>query len=269
MVHRFLLFLAALSLGAAELRVMTFNVRYPNPKDGEDAWEKRRDLLVETIKKAKPDLMGTQELFHEQGEFIVGQLPEYAWFGVSRRGNKEDEHMGVFYLVSRLKPVDTGTFWLSETPDRPGSMSWGVTLPRIVTWAIFEDLQTKRRFSYYNTHFAHRKEDDEARRKSAELIASRMPKDGSFIITGDFNSPYNSDAYKKLVPPMIDVMSVAKEKDGPQGTFHGFTGTPGKDRIDWVLFRAPWRVKKVDVLTRNRNGRYPSDHFPVLAIFTL
>jgi endonuclease/exonuclease/phosphatase family metal-dependent hydrolase len=269
---RFALFaFAACCLLAADLRVMTFNVRYPNPSDGEDFWEKRKDFLVGTVRRHKPDVMGTQELFHIQGEYIVAQLPEYAWFGVSRRGNKEDEHMGVFYRKDRLKPVETGNFWLSETPETPGSSAWGMSLPRMVTWAVFEDLKTKKRFTYYNTHFAHRGQvDAEARRRSAELIASRLPKDGPFVLTGDFNAAAgDSTAYSALVPALTDAWVAAKKKTGPEGTFHGFKGTPGKARIDWILFRAPWKVKSAATLTDSRNGRYPSDHFPVLAVFGL
>src|SRR5688572_181232 len=87
----------ALSADAEGLRILSFNVRYPAKSDGPDVWEARRDLLVDTIRRNSPDIMGTQELFYEQGQYIVEKLPELAWFGVSRRGNKEDEHMGVFY----------------------------------------------------------------------------------------------------------------------------------------------------------------------------
>lgn len=269
---RFLfLSLLALPLLAADLRVMTFNVRYPNPRDGEDFWEKRKELFVETVRKHRPDLMGTQELFYTQGEYIVTQMPEYAWFGVSRRGNKEDEHMGVFYRKDRLRAVDSGNFWLSETPDVAGSSSWGMSLPRMVTWAVFEDLKTKRRFTYFNTHFAHRgQQDDEARRRSALLIAERMPKEGPFVLTGDFNAAAGaSTAYSALTPALRDAFLSARNRKGPEGTFHGFKGEPGTARIDWILFRAPWKVKSAETLTDSKSGRYPSDHFPVLAVFQL
>lgn len=266
-----LLTLLSLPLLAAELRVMTFNVRYPNPADGEDFWDKRKDFLVDTVRRHKPDLMGTQELFHTQGQYIVEKLPEYGWFGLSRRGNQEDEHMGVFYRKDRLHPVETGNFWLSETPGVAGSSAWGMSLPRMVTWAVFEDKQTKQRFTYYNTHFAHRaKVDDEARRRSALLIAERMPKQGAFVLTGDFNAAAgDSSAYAALVPALKDAWMEAARKSGPEGTFHGFRGTPGKARIDWILYRAPWKVKEAAALTDSREGRYPSDHFPVLAVFEL
>lgn len=271
-MRRFLLMaILSLPLLAADLRVMTFNVRYPNPNDGADYWEKRKDLLVDTVRRHRPDVMGTQELFHLQGEYIVAQLPEYAWFGLSRRGNKEDEHMGVFYRKDRLRAVETGNFWLSETPDVAGSSSWNMSLPRMVTWAVFEDLKTRRRFTYYNTHFAHRGTvDEEARRLSALLIAQRLPKEGAFLLTGDFNaSAPDSSAYIALVPPLKDAYLEAGKKNGPEGTFHGFKGTPGKSRIDWILFRSPWKVKSAGPVTDSKDGRYPSDHFPVLAVFSL
>ena len=113
-----LLFAAALAvpLPAQTLRVMTFNVRYPNPDDGANVWANRRDLLVETIRRHDPDLLGAQEMYQSQGDYIAERLPRYAWFGIGRRGDHEDEHMGVFYKRGRFFPVESGNFWLSETP---------------------------------------------------------------------------------------------------------------------------------------------------------
>ena len=112
-----LLLLLVLPLSAQTLRVMTFNVRYPSPGDGTNLWELRRDLLVSVIRDKDPDLVGTQELFQLQGDYIVEKAPAYAWFGLRRRGNLEDEHMGVFYKKDKLRRVVSGNFWLSETPE--------------------------------------------------------------------------------------------------------------------------------------------------------
>jgi endonuclease/exonuclease/phosphatase family metal-dependent hydrolase len=257
---------------AEQLRVMTFNVRYPNPGDGPDAWPARRDLLVETVRANAPDLMGTQELFHEQGEYIVAKLPEYAWFGLSRRGTTQDEHMGVFYRKDRLRLLESGNFWLSPAPEKPGSSAWGMSLPRMVTWGLFELQPSARKILFYNTHFAHRDIDEDARRKSARLIADRIGWQDAeipFVLTGDFNAAAGGDAYATLVPPLKDAWKEAAERSGPDGTFHGFKGKPGEARIDWILYRAPWRVSSAETLTGNREGRYPSDHFPVLAVFEL
>jgi len=246
------------------LKVLTFNVRMPSPNDGPDVWPQRRDRLVEVIRTTAPDLIGTQELFAEQGDYIVAQLPQYRWFGVSRRGDRTDEHMGVFYKPDRFRIVESGNYWLSETPNRPGSADWGMSLPRMVTWGLFED-RSGARFYFYNTHFPHRREDADARLRCAKLIASRLPKDHPLILTGDFNTGLDSDAYRELTANLTDAYKEAGERSGPEGTFHAFKGTPGADRIDWILFRGPWRVTRVETITRNDNGRYPSDHFPVLA----
>ena len=272
-MHRFVFGLfafAALASAADSLRVMTFNVRYPSKDDGENIWEKRKDILIGAIRDQRPDVMGTQELFHLQGEYIVERLPEYAWFGLSRRGNKEDEHMGVFYRKDRLRPVTSGNYWLSETPDTPGSIAWNMSLPRMVTWAEFEDLQTRKHFHYVNTHFAHRREDNEARTQSARLIASRLralPQSTTVVMTGDFNTDAGSEPYRALTEILTDAWTAVPKPAGPAGTFHGFSGKPGSARIDWILFRGGLRPVSIETLTDNEGGRYPSDHFPVIAVF--
>jgi endonuclease/exonuclease/phosphatase family metal-dependent hydrolase len=253
---------------AETLRVLTFNVRFPSKGDGPDLWNLRRDLLVETVNQLDPDVMGTQELFHEQGEYIVEKLPRLAWFGVSRRGNQEDEHMGVFYRKDRWRPVESGNYWLSERPEEAGSMSWQMSLPRMVTWALMQSLDGKRQFYLLNTHFPHRREDGAARLECAKVIASRMGnlKGGvPVILTGDFNAPADGDVYKLLTGKLEDAWKNAAERSGPEGTFHGFQGTPTGPRIDWILYKGPWKARSARTVTVNRDGRYPSDHFPVIA----
>lgn len=252
---------------AESLRVMTFNVRYPSKGDGDNVWERRRDLLAAAIQEKNPDVFGTQELYREQGEYIVGKLPGYAWFGVSRRGNQTDEHMGVFYKKSALKLVESGNFWLSETPEKPGSMSWDVNLPRMVTWGLFET-RSGRRFYFYNTHFPHRKEDAAARVKCAELIARRvaaLPAGPAFVLTGDFNAPADGEEYGVVTAGLKDAWKTAARRAGPEGTFNGFKGISTGPRIDWILYRGALEAVEAETVTRNEEGRYPSDHFPVFA----
>lgn len=150
------------------LKVRSYNVRYPSKDDGADLWDKRRDILIASIKQAQPDLIGTQELFKPQGDYLVEKLPEYTWFGTSRRGNSEDEHMGVFHRTGRAQLREPGQFWLFETPTVPGSQSWNMSLPRMVTWGLFET--GGKQFYPLNTHFAHRRQDEEAR-----LIGEAVP----------------------------------------------------------------------------------------------
>jgi endonuclease/exonuclease/phosphatase family metal-dependent hydrolase len=273
---RFLaLLLAALSLpcGAETLRVMTFNVRYPEKRDGADRWELRQDTLLRTIRLKNPDVFGTQELFYIQGEHIVRNLPEYEWFGNSRRGNREDEHMGVFYKPARLRVIEAGNFWLSETPEVPGSQAWGATLPRMVTWALFEIRSTGQRFYFFNTHFHHTANGNEARVNSAKLIAARiakLPAEVPLILTGDFNATApDSDPYRALTAALTDSRPAAARKLGPEGTWSGFKGESTGRRIDWILFRGPFTALESETVTYNESGRYPSDHYPVFAVLEL
>lgn len=264
-----LLIACAATYGAEALRVMTFNVRYPAKSDGPDIWENRRDFLVDTIRKHHPDLIGTQELFQLQGDYIVSKAPEYAWFGIGRRGDHTDEHMGVFYLKSRVELLASGNFWLSETPEVPGSSAWDMSLPRMVTWGDFRDKESGATFRFYNTHFPHRREDEGARTQCARVILDRIKADGkpNVIVTGDFNTGLESEAHKLLATVLKDPWG--PEATGPSGTFHGFKGTPRPGRIDWILYRGAFIPQSVQTITDHIGERYPSDHFPVLAVFEI
>jgi len=256
---------------AEPLRVMSFNVRYPSQDDGPNIWENRRDTLVRTILAKDPDVMGTQELFHLQGEYIVEKAPAYGWFGISRRGNQEDEHMGVFYKKEKLRLVESGNFWLSETPEIPGSISWDMSLPRMVTWALFERLDNGTRFYFYNTHFAHRREDDNARLESAKLLVQRLralPRDVPVIVTGDFNAPAGEQVYRTLLEAGLeDAWTKAPTRSGAETTLSRWSGSREGRRIDWILYQGGPTPIEAETVTYNENKRYPSDHYPVLAVF--
>ena len=267
-----LLACAAITLPASAseppLRVMTFNVRLPLDSDGPNRWEARRDLMAETIREASPDVIGTQELYTRQGDDLVARLPQYTWFGRGRSGDNRDsdEHMGVFYRTDRLRVLASGDFWLSDTPDVTGSMTWDHPLPRMVTWARFERRSDGARFDLYNTHFAHRDEDDLARERSADLILSRvqaLSADRAVIVMGDFNTTPGSRAHATLTSVMQDAWVATPHQRGPEATFHDFTGTPDR-RIDWILLRG-MKASAVRTVTTHRGQRYPSDHFPVVA----
>jgi endonuclease/exonuclease/phosphatase family metal-dependent hydrolase len=258
--------------GAETLRVSTFNVRYPAKTDGANVWKNRRDLLVDTIREKDPDFFGTQELFYEQGEYIGAMLPQYTWFGVSRRGNREDEHMGVFYKRARLRPVESGNFWLSETPEAPGSMSWEVSLPRMVTWALLEIQGSGKRFYHFNTHFPHRRKDEAARLNCAKVIAGRLeklPKDVPLILTGDFNAAAGGEVYQVFAGALEDAWVTAAKRSGPECTLSGFKGNTTGPRIDWIFYRGRLKALEAETVTRNQDGRYPSDHYPVWAVLEL
>ncbi|GAA0737890.1 endonuclease/exonuclease/phosphatase family protein [Sphingomonas japonica] len=248
------------------LRAMSFNVRLPIASDGDDYWPNRARLFFDTVRAADPDIVGTQELFKLQGDAWIAALPGWAWFGIDRRGGHADEHMGVFYRHDRLRVIDLGNFWLSETPDVLASISWGHPLPRMATWGLFERIADGRRFHLFNTHFPYRAEDEAARTRCAGVIADRIAAiagPGPVVLTGDFNTGPDSEAHAVLTRDLADARGAAQTVEGPEGTFHGFEGTPGK-RIDWLLTRG-FAVERFATIDANTDGRYPSDHFPVLA----
>jgi endonuclease/exonuclease/phosphatase family metal-dependent hydrolase len=256
---------SASSADTQTLRVMSFNVRLPAQSDGPDYWELRREQVIRMLREQDADVIGTQELFAEQGDYLAAQMPEYAWFGRGRESDGGGEHMGVFYRRDRLKVIESGDFWLSDTPDTPGSISWGHPHPRMVTWALFESLGAGRRFYLLNTHLPYRGEDEDARLRGAKAIARRvraLPNDVPVVLTGDFNTLPESSTYAELNGLLQDAWVAAARRTGAEGTFHGFTGQPQK-RIDWVLVRG-LKVERMRVVDSHESGRYPSDHFPLL-----
>ena len=273
--HCFSVLACVLSLGAAStaaavgadapLRVMTFNVRVP-VDTGMNAWVNRRDLMVQVIKAAHPDVLGTQELTEEQGEYLAAHLPGYAWFGQGREGGTKGEHMGVFYRTDRLKVLRSGDFWLSDTPDIPNSKTWGQPYPRMVTWAEFRRRDGGGTFHYFNTHFPYLPEDVHARMLSAHEILQRIAKlapDARVILAGDFNCGPDAPVYAKLTKSLHDAWVDASSRSGPEKTFHNFTGIPDQ-RIDWILSRG-FKTRTVTTVTTHDGAHYPSDHFPVVA----
>ena len=250
----------------ADLKVMTFNVRLPLAQDGANAWENRRDLAVEMVAAERPDVIGTQELHKPQGDYFVQRLRGYSWFGIDRRGGHADEHMGIYYRRDRLRLLYHGNYWLSDTPSVPGSISWGHPYPRMVTWALFETRPDRRRFYVINTHFPYRPEDGDARLKAAQMIASwiaLLPAEIPKILLGDFNTLPEGPVHATFASILEDAWLAAPRKTGPAETFHAFTGNADR-RIDWILTRG-FRAKSARTVTTNRGGRYPSDHFPVVA----
>lgn len=254
---------------AMPLKVMSFNVRTPADTN-DNRWDNRRDLMARVIGAQDPDVIGTQELVRQQADDLIARLPKFAWFGAGRRGGEGDEHVGVFYRTDRLKVLTSGNFWLSDTPEEPGSISWGNLFPRLVTWARFGRVADGATFVLYNTHFPHREQDDAARLKSAQLIVRRLaalPEDEPLVLTGDFNTTEADPAHAVLAAVLTDAWLAGGPRSGPDKTFHDFTGTPDR-RLDWILFRG-LTLRSVRTVETHAGPRYPSDHFPVVAVFDL
>jgi len=283
---------------AGALRVMTFNIRYGTAPDGDNAWPNRRALVFRVIRDFGPAVLGLQEALRFQLDEVRRELPTFGEVGVGRDdGLQAGEYAAILYDRNRLEPLDEGHFWLSESPDLPGSMSWGARYPRIVTWARFRDRSTRGVFLAVNTHWDH--ESQEAREMGAFLMLHRLrPVSGvgdPLLIVGDLNCARGNPAFR-----ILEGLSSAEPENRPEwtdtfevmfprgvagsGTFHAFSGDRGGAKIDFVLVwplwgRAPpdmfesprkqWRVLQADIVHTNENGRYPSDHFPVTATVLL
>jgi len=256
------------------LTVMTFNIRYDNPRDGENAWPNRIPLVCNFLKNEKPDLIGMQEVLYQQYQVLDSALMDYGSVAVGRTdGLKAGEMNPVFYRKERFELIRTKTFWLSETPEIAGSMAWGAGLPRIVTWVELADKKSDRHFFYFNTHFAH--DSDSARKNSALLLLTRadsIASDFPFIVTGDLNMLPSSEGYSILtgpfesVPLIRDTYDISEESpEGPVYTFNGFSDKPGQGRIDYVFVRDGMRALNHRTIIKKDQGIFISDHWPVTA----
>jgi len=254
----------------ATLGVMTYNLRYASPT-GPDAWPGRRPLVRELIQSIAPDVFGTQEGLYQQLKDLAGDLPDYDWIGVGRDGGSRGEFMAVFYRKGRLEPVAFDHFWLSDTPEVIGSTTWGNSNRRMVTWVKFCDRQTKQEFYCFNTHFDHQIQT--AREKSAELVRQRIaaldPK-LPVLLLGDFNAAAGKNQTYEILTRdgfLKDTWQTARERQGEGlGTFNNFKAIqPDGPRIDWILAHGDVAADKIEIVTFQRNGRFPSDHFPVVA----
>lgn len=267
-----LLMLTSPALAGQPLRVMSFNIRLGVAKDGENHWDKRKELVVETIRQFRPDLVGTQETWHFQADFLRKHLPDYDYVGWTRQAGKEGEQCGILFRRERFELVDSGQYWLSETPEKKGSKSWDSSLPRIVTWIDVKDRsEDGRQFRFLNTHFDHRGR--VARLESAKLLRERVRQHGDrpVVITGDFNCSDTSEPYRALTDGEILIDSFRSkypQRQPKEGTFNGFRGVDTGARIDWVLHNRHFRTQSAAIDRTSKNGRFPSDHFPVTAVLT-
>lgn len=261
--------------GSDTLKVMSYNVRYDAAQDtGRIAWSHRRDKVASVIRFHGPDVVGTQEGKLHQLYDLEARLPGYEWIGVGR-DNGGDEFSAIFYSVDRLQLLDHHTYWLSPTPTEPGSVGWDAALPRVVTWARFQDRTTGDSLLVVNTHFDH--EGAEARHQSAQLIMERLPnwaQGAQVILMGDLNAAVGSPPYETFVEnssdtpiPLRDAKEATEQPHhGPTSTFNQFQRSviAGR-RIDYILVGPGVSVRRHGHLNEQWDEAYPSDHLPVLA----
>lgn len=280
LIYFFLIFfigLAGCSGGSEKnsIKVMTLNLRYNNLQDSINAWPNRANQVCDFLISEKPDIVGMQEVLWNQYEVLDSVLSDYASAAVGRDdGVRGGEMNPVFFRKERFDMVRTITFWLSDTPEVPGSKGWGASLPRIVTWMELVDKKTHSHFFNFNTHFAH--DSDTARVMSAEILmrcVDSIAHGDPFIITGDFNMLPSSEGYSILtgpdesVPLLKDTYFITeKGPSGPDYTFNGFSDKPGKGRVDYIFVRNGMKVLNHRTAVKKENGVYISDHWPVVAV---
>ena len=268
---------AATALTAAEpMRVMSFNVRLSAGKDGENAWPKRTELFFATIAAYGPDLIGFQEVLADQHDAITARLKDYAFAGVARDdGQRKGEWSNIGFRKARFTLIDSGTFWLSETPEIPGSKSWDAALTRICSWVRLRETATGKEFVYANTHFDH--VGKIARQEASKVISQRVSAIAAGIpalLSGDLNINEDNPAYAVFVNPTtpgairwIDAFRAVHPSRGPEeASFNGFKGTTKGSRIDFIFHTHHFVATAAAIDRTSKDGRYPSDHYPVTAV---
>lgn len=255
----------------AQYSAMTYNIRYATDRDGINSWENRKEWVSDLINYYEPDVLGIQEGLINQVRYLDQELKSYEYVGVGRDdAGEKGEFSAIFYQEEKLLVLNSGTFWLSLTPDDP-SYGWGANYRRICTWAEFEDISTNERFLVFNTHFDH--ESEEARIESAKLIHQKVEglnaDDLPVLIMGDFNAIPMSEPYKLLSNHYYDSKSLTEKKAfGPDGTYNGFdTSHPLDVRIDYIFVSNKIGVEDYAVLSNSKGNRTPSDHLPVFINF--
>ena len=256
------------------LAVMSFNIRYGTANDGENRWENRREALFALLRAEDADVIGLQEALYSQIQEILVAVPGYAAAGVGRDdGRTKGEFSAILFRTTRLTLSDAGTFWFSDTPEVVASTTWGNTITRICSWARFVD-RDGRAFWHYNVHLDHLSQP--SRERSAELLARRIAarddRGEPAIVTGDFNVGETNPALVPLVGTaaapgrFVDTFRVMAPAATEAGTFTAFdpARTTG-DKIDYVLVPRGTEVLSAAIVRTARNGRLPSDHFPVTA----
>jgi endonuclease/exonuclease/phosphatase family metal-dependent hydrolase len=273
---------------ALQLRIMTFNILQGNAhKDDENRWENRRELVVNILRENQPDILGLQEALRFQLDQIRQGLGQYREIGVGRDdGKTQGEYCAILYRLDRFDVDESGTFWLCDTPEAPGSITWGNACTRICTWARFIEKKSRLAFYAFNLHLDHVSQP--SREKSVVLLAKRIAgrkQPDPFIVTGDFNTGEDNpvilylkgkkaldkdNAGPALNPVlMVDAFRVLHPDDKEVGTYNDLQGKRSAPKIDYIFASPDLEVLQAEILRTQYGGRWPSDHFPVTATLRL
>ncbi|HKZ65668.1 MAG TPA: endonuclease/exonuclease/phosphatase family protein [Chitinophagaceae bacterium] len=251
----------------------TFNLRYDNPRDSGNLWKDRSPVAAALIRFHQFDIVGTQEGLRNQLDDLQKSLPEYAWYGIGRdNGQNKGEYSAIFYKKEKFNVIDSGDFWLSEHPERPG-FGWDARNNRICSWIKLKEKSSKKSFYIFNVHYDHRgliarKESSKLIMQKIQSIAGNQP----VLLTGDFNGNHQSEWYTFINNSNLlkDALLQVNNPYINNGSFNSFqSNNPSNDIIDHIFISKDFRVKRYGILTDTYHGRFPSDHYPVLAELVL
>ncbi len=259
-----------------DLVIITFNLRFDKPDLNEYNWRRRKEAIASLIRHYQPDLIGTQEGKAHQLLDLHRLLPSYQSIGGDRSGTGNDEHCAIFYHLPRWKCLETGDFYLSETPTIAGSITpaWGNPQPRMTSWGKFISLEQEQEIILFNTHLDYRSA--KARELGAQLICDRLEalsnENVYFFLTGDFNAAPESlprEKFKQSLAHGIQLKDVLANRElTQQMTYHEFTGE-AFDAVDTIYYDSRVRLTKATIDSSKPGEILPSDHFPVIANFLI
>jgi endonuclease/exonuclease/phosphatase family metal-dependent hydrolase len=268
------------------LNVMSFNIRRGTAKDGRNHWVFRRNRVQEILNYYRPDVLGLQEALDFQIAEIRTMLPGYEVVGVGNMGGSEGLHNAIFYDAARFILSEEGTFWLSDTPDIPGSRGWGNIIRRTCSWVRLIEKESRRAFYFYNTHLDHISL--RSRKKSVILLTQRIHARSypdPFILTGDFNAREKSAPIQYLKgkillgakttervlnpDPLMDTFRVRHPNRRSAATFHGFRRFFFRFKIDYIFVPLSVQVRDANIVQVRWQECYPSDHFPLITSIAL
>ena len=257
------LFLYSSCVMAQDVKMMTYNLRYNNPGDGENQWSLRKEYLKDQIRFYEPDILGIQEGVFEQVQYLDNQLDNYTYVGVGRDDGKTKGEFSALFFKKEWQVEEQNTFWLSETPDEV-SVGWDASMERVCTFARLK--RDDVILWVFNTHFDHI--GTEARKNSVTLILEKIKhyaQDDLVILMGDLNLEPEAAPIQMLKSSLNDSHDIAEVRFGPTGTFNGFDfSKPVTRRIDYIFTHKNLTVKKFGILSDSKDMKYPSDHLPVI-----
>jgi endonuclease/exonuclease/phosphatase family metal-dependent hydrolase len=263
-----LLFKVSTHLKAQQLAVGSYNLRYDNLRDSGNLWKDRLLPIANLIRFHEFDVVGTQEGLEHQLQALETTLPEFTYYGIGRDdGKTKGEFSAIFYKKEKFKLLQKGDFWLSTTPEKPGP-GWDAHLNRICSWVQLQEKQSGKKMFVFNVHFDH--EGQVARIESSKLILRKIREiagDEPVILTGDFNGDHQSGCYLEMANSgfLKDAYFQVDKPYAPNGSFNGFNSSsirPGI--IDHIFLSRHFQPLKYGVLTDTYQGKFPSDHFPIL-----